>query len=75
MTKTEAISRIHATLPALSAAQAEALAELATTWARQPDVEDVDTLNAVAEGLAEADRGEYASAAEVDAVLGRPWKT
>jgi predicted transcriptional regulator len=73
MTKTEAIARIEATLPALTAAQTEALAQLADAWTRQPQPEDAGTRAAIAEGLAQADRGEFVEPAKVSAVLGTAW--
>ena len=74
MTKTEAIDQIHSTLPALTTEQAQALAEMAAAWARLPPPEDEATLAAIAEGIAQADHGEFADPAEVDALLDRPWK-
>lgn len=74
MTRAEAIARIQSTLPALTAEQAEALAELATALTRTVPDENEATRAAIAEGLAQADRGEFAEADKVDAVLRRPWK-
>ena len=74
MTRTEAIARIQSALPALSAEQAEALAELATALTRPVSDEDDATRAAIAEGVAQADRGEFVEAGRADAVLRRPWK-
>ncbi len=71
MTKTEAIAQIEAKLPALTTAQAQALAALTEAWTREPPPEDAETRAAIAEGLAQADRGEFASEAEVAAAFAR----
>jgi predicted transcriptional regulator len=71
--KHEAIARIQSTLPELTAAQAEALAEIATAWTRAAPAEDDATLAAIREGLAEADRGEFVDPAVLDGLLARPW--
>jgi predicted transcriptional regulator len=74
MTKMEAIAQIQSSLAELSAEQAQALAELAAAWSRPIAAEDDETRAAIAEGLAQARRGEFASPADVDALLSRPWK-
>jgi predicted transcriptional regulator len=71
MTRTEAIAQIEATLPALTTEQAQALAALAKAWTRQAPPEDDATRAAIAEGLAQADRGEFASDADVAAAFAR----
>jgi predicted transcriptional regulator len=73
MTKTEAIAQIQSTLPALTAEQAEALAELAAAWTRPTPTEDDATRAAIRDGIAQADRGEFVDTAKVDALLGRAW--
>ena len=74
MTRTEAIAQIEAKLPVLTTEQAQALAELAEAWTRVTPPEDAATLAAIAEGLAQADRGEFVDPSKVDALLGRAWK-
>lgn len=74
MTRTEAIAQIEAKLPALTTEQAQALAELAEAWTRPTEPEDAATRAAIAEGVAQADRGEFVDPAKVDALLGRAWK-
>ncbi len=71
MTKIEAIAQIQSVLPALSAEQVQALAELAAAWTRPSPPEDDATRTAIAEGLAQADRGEFATSAEVEAAFAR----
>ena len=71
MTRTQAIAQIEAALPALTVEQAQALAELAEAWTRQTPPEDAATRAAIAEGLAQADRGEFATEAEVAAAFAR----
>ena len=65
---------IQSTLPALSTEQAQALAELAAAWTRVTPPEDDDTRAAIAEGIAQADRGNFVDTAKVDDLFGRPWK-
>lgn len=74
MTRQEAIAQIQSSLSALSAEQVQALAELAAAWTRPVPPEDDATRAAIAEGLAQADRGEFADPAKVEELLGRPWK-
>lgn len=74
MTRTEAIARIQSSLPALTAEQAEALAELAIALTRSVPPEDEATRAAITEGLAQANRDQFAEADRVVEVLGRPWK-
>jgi predicted transcriptional regulator len=71
MTKMEAIAQIEATLPALTTEQAQALAALAEAWTRPTPPEDEATRAAIAEGLAQADRGEFVSEADVAAAFAR----
>ena len=74
MTRIEAIAQIQSALPALSTEQAQALADLAAAWTRVTPPEDDDTRAAIAEGIAQADRGNFVDPAKVDDLLGRPWK-
>jgi predicted transcriptional regulator len=74
MTKAEAISQIEASLPVLTTAQAQALAALAEAWTRQSPPEDDATRAAIAEGIAQADRGAFVTPDKVAGLLGRPWK-
>ncbi len=74
MTKQEAIAQIQSSLSALSAEQAQALAELAAAWTRSVPLESDETRAAIVEGLAQAGRGEFASSEKVEDLLGRPWK-
>lgn len=67
MTRTEAIAKINASLPQLSDERVQALAEIAQGWtddAGRP-AEDDATRAAIAEGVAQGRRGEFASDAEV----------
>jgi hypothetical protein len=67
MTRTEAIARIAATLPQLSDERVQTLAEIATSWtedAARP-AEDDATRAAIANGIAQARRGDFATDAEV----------
>jgi predicted transcriptional regulator len=74
MTKTEAIAQIEATLPALTAEQAQALAALAEAWTRPTPHEDDATRAAIAEGVAQANRGEFVATDKVADLLARAWK-
>ena len=67
MTRTEAIAKITATLPQLSDERVQTLAEIAQSWtddAARP-VEDDATRAAIANGIAQGRRGEFATDAEV----------
>ena len=74
MTKTEAIAQIQSKLDGLTAEQAQALAELPEAWARLPPPEDDAIRAAIAEGLAQADRGEFVDQKKVADLLGQPWR-
>lgn len=74
MTRSQAIAKLQSTLPALTAEQASALAELAAAWTRATPLEDDATRTAIERGLAEAERGEFVDPAKVDALLGRSWR-
>ncbi len=67
MTRTEAIARIAAALPQLSDEHVQTLAAIAEGWrddASRP-TEDDATRRAIAAGIAQGHRGEFASDAEV----------
>ncbi len=74
MSRHEAIAKLQATLASLTAEQAEALAELAVAWTQASPTEDATTRAAIAEGLAQADRGEFVDPQRLDDLIGRPWK-
>jgi hypothetical protein len=67
MTRNEAIAKITATLTQLSDERVQTLAEITETWtddATRP-VEDDATRAAIANGIAQGQRGEFASDADV----------
>jgi predicted transcriptional regulator len=68
MSRTEAIARITATLPRLSDERVQTLAEIAQSWTDDADhsAEDELTRAAIANGIAQARKGEFATDAEVD---------
>lgn len=68
MSRTEAIARITATLPRLSDERVQTLAEIAQSWTDDAHHcgEDELTRTAIANGISEARRGEFATDAEVD---------
>jgi predicted transcriptional regulator len=67
MSRTEAIAKITASLPQLSDERVQALAELAASWTDDADApaEDEATRAAIANGIAQARRGEFATDEEV----------
>lgn len=71
MTRTEAIDTIKSKLDALSTEQLAALADIADAMSRYVPDEDDATRAAIAEGVAQADRGEFASDADVAAAFAR----
>lgn len=71
MTRTEAVDTIKSKLDALSTEQLAALADIADALSRDVPDEDEATRAAIAEGVAQADRGEFASGADVGAALAR----
>lgn len=71
MTRTEAIDTIKSKLDALSTEQLAALADIADALSRDVPDEDDATRAAISEGVAQADRGEFASDAEVAALWDR----
>lgn len=70
MVKAQAISVLERTMPSLTDEQAQVLAELAEAFTRDTP-EDEETRAAIREGLAQADRGEFASDAEVAKAFAR----
>lgn len=66
MTRTEAMAKIVASLPQLSDERVQTLAELAESWTDDADrpAED-DATRAIANGIAQARRGEFATDEEV----------
>ncbi len=67
MTRTEAIAKIAATLPKLSDERVRVLAEIALDWTGGgAPLEDSATRAAIANGIAQARRGEFATDAEVE---------
>lgn len=71
MTRTEAITKIEATLDALSDERLAALADLVDAFMRNVQDEDGTTSAAIAEGVAQADRGEFATDDQVKAAFAR----
>ena len=73
MTRTEAIAKIAASLSQLSDERVQTLAELAQSWADDAGepAEDEATRAAVANGIAQALRGEFATDEEVAAAFAR----
>lgn len=73
MTRTEALAEITAMLPRLSDERVQVLAELARDWAdatvRPP--EDEATRAAIAEGIEQGRRGEFATDEEVASAFAR----
>jgi len=73
MTRIEAIAKITTSLPRLSDEQLQMLADIADSWsdgvAQAP--EDDATRAAIANGIAQARRGEFASDEEVAAAYAR----
>lgn len=71
MTRAEAIDTITAKLDKLTSEQLVALADMADAFARDVPAEDDATRAAIAEGIAQADRGEFATDEDVAAALAR----
>lgn len=67
MSRTDAIARITATLPQLSDERVQTLAEIAQSWTEDGarPREDAETRAAIANGIAQGRRGEFATEAEV----------
>ena len=65
MTRKEAIERIAATLPQLSNERVQILAAIAQGWTDEAPAEDAAARAAIAEGIAQGRRGEFATDAEV----------
>lgn len=73
---TKLLDEAIATIRALPDEEQDLAAEMLMIVAGRRDAPyqlDEDERKAVQQGLAEADRGEFASQTEVDAVLKRPW--
>jgi predicted transcriptional regulator len=71
MTRTQAIDTIKAKLDELTTEQLAALADIADAFARDVPDEDDATRAAIAEGIAQADRGEFATDDQVKAAFAR----
>ena len=71
MTRVQTIAQIHFALGALPDEQLTALADMAEALARPVEPEDAAAIAAIREGLAQVDRGEFASEAEVAAAFAR----
>jgi predicted transcriptional regulator len=73
MTRREAIDRITATLPRLSDERVQTLAAIAQSWTDEParPTEDDATRTAIARGIDQARRGEFASGQEVEEAYAR----
>ena len=71
MTRTQAIDTIKAKLDELSDEQLASIADIADAYTRAIPDEDDATRAAIAEGLAQADRGEFATAAQVKSAFAR----
>jgi predicted transcriptional regulator len=69
MTRSEAIAHISAALTLLPDDRVQELAELADAWVTPLD--DQPTRLAIARGLAQAQRGEFATDAEVKAAFAK----
>ena len=76
MTRTETIEKIAAVLDSLPDERLEMLAEITDGWNSEGarPLEDDRTKAAIAEGLAQAQNGDFADSAEVEDLLKRPWK-
>jgi hypothetical protein len=73
MTRREAIAKITASLPRLSDERVQILAQIAQSWtgeAAQPPEDDA-TRAAIANGIAQGRRGEFATDDEVAAAYAR----
>ena len=71
MTRTEAIDAIKAKLDELTYEQLIALADIVDALARDIPDEDGTTRAAIAEGIAQADRAEFATDDQVKAAFAR----
>jgi len=73
MTRAEAIAKIAATLPKLSDERVQTLAEIAQSWTSDAVLpeEDDATRAAIANGIAQGRRGEFATDADVAGVYRR----
>jgi predicted transcriptional regulator len=68
MTRNQAITTITTVLPTLSDERVQLLAEITQSWAEDANrpPEDDETRAAIAEGIAQDERGELATDAEVE---------
>lgn len=71
MTRTQAIDLIRAKLDDLTDEQLDALADITDAFTRDVPDEDDATRAAIAEGIAQADRGELATDDQVKAAFTR----
>ena len=71
MTRTQAMDSIKAKLDLLTTEQLVALADFADAFTRDVPDEDDQTRAAIAEGVAQADRGEFAADDQVKAAFAR----
>ncbi len=71
MTRTQVLDRITAEIANLPDERLEVLAEIVTDWAGDVPIEDRKTRKAIAEGLAQARRGEFATEDEVAQAFAR----
>ncbi len=71
MSRTEAIAEITASLPKLSDECVQTLAAIAQSLTAVVPAEDDATRKAIANGIAQAERGEFASKAEVARAFAR----
>jgi predicted transcriptional regulator len=73
MTKTDALAQIQSAFPALTTEQALALAAIAEAWTRDAPRESDATRAAIAEGLAQAEAGTFASPNSVANLIAKRW--
>jgi predicted transcriptional regulator len=71
MTRTQAIDTIKSKLDKLSDEQLASIADIADAYTRSIPDEDEATRTAIAEGLAQANRGEFASDEDVAKAFAR----
>lgn len=76
MTRAQSTARLTRTMGRLTDEQLAALASLADTLAISDLIgsEDDATREAIAEGVAQAKRGEFVPQERVDALLKKPWR-
>ena len=71
MSRTEAIAQIQSSLTSLTDDQISALADITAALSREHAPEDDATRAAIQEGSEQADRGEFATDAEVETAFER----